>query len=107
MIINKNRVHISDYFIDVSEEFKGCDDWAAVLNFSLMYPDIRFKYICKPLFIINRHSENFSNDTIQMLSSHIAVLRYFKEKLSHNMQIVIDQLIRIKEFQIKRESEQL
>jgi len=102
MIINKKKVHISDYFLDVSEEFKGCDDWAAVLNLSLQYPNIQFKYIDKPLFILNRHSENFSNDAEQMYLCQIAILNYFKEKVNLKLQKTINQMIEIRTFKLKQ-----
>jgi len=107
MIINKSKVQISNYFIDVSDKLKGCDDWAAYINMLLTYQDIRFNYIRNPIFIINRHTANFSNDKKQMYLCQIAVLNYFKEKVNPRLQRIINQIIDIRTFELKRYTDNL
>jgi glycosyltransferase involved in cell wall biosynthesis len=107
MIVNKKKVQISNFFIDVSDNLRGCDDWAGFINMLLMYPDIRFSYISNPIYIINKHAANFSHDVEQMYLCQIAVLNYFKRKMNLKQQRVINQLIDIRTFELKRYTDKL
>ncbi|MDR0232176.1 MAG: glycosyltransferase family 2 protein [Dysgonamonadaceae bacterium] len=107
MIINKSKVQIPTYFIDVSDDLRGCDDWAAFVNMLLMYPDVRFNYIKTPIFVINKHAANFSNDLEQMLLCQIAVLNYFKGKIKPELQKIINRIIDVRTFEVKRYTDSL
>ncbi|MCD7972280.1 MAG: glycosyltransferase [Candidatus Azobacteroides sp.] len=102
MIINKKKIEVKDLFIDVSPEFRGCDDWFAILNITRSYPEIKFLYVNKPLFIINRHEENFSNDIKHMFDGQIAILKYFQPLVDSTMQKRIKKLIEIRNFELKK-----
>lgn len=107
IIINKKKVQISRFFIEVSDNLRGCDDWAAHINMVLKYPDIRFDYIKKPVFIINRHAGNFSNDIEQMYLCQIAVLEFFKKGVALKLQRIINQIIEVRTFELKRYTDNL
>jgi len=98
LILNKEKVKIDTFFIDVSDKYKGCDDWAAMLNMALKYSPINFLYIKTPLFIINRHEENFSNNEEQMVLCQIAGFKYFRKLVGKKNKKIIDRVIKINEF---------
>jgi glycosyltransferase involved in cell wall biosynthesis len=102
MILNKEKIQIEPFFFNVSEKYTGCDDWIAILNMLLKYPQIKFHYIKIPVFIINRHAINFSNDQKQMLLCQIEGLKYFRKLVVAKKQKMIDRLIKIREFQLTK-----
>jgi glycosyltransferase involved in cell wall biosynthesis len=107
MVLNKKKIQIETFFFNVSDKYAGCDDWFAVLNMILKYPKLKFRYIKTPLFIINRHDANFSNDSDQMLSGQIEGLKYFRNRAGQRKHGLIDRLIKIRRFQRIRTAKSL
>ncbi len=101
MITDKTK--IKKQFIDVSENYKGCDDFAANLDMALNYESICFKYIKTPIFIINRHDHNFSNNIAAMCQCDIETFNYFESKTKNKKQkTIIRNMIEIKQFLLDR-----
>jgi len=81
LIFNKKFVPSKELFIDASEKYKGCDDWAAYLNILVDFElNVKMKFINKLLFVYCMHAENFSNNKGTMINSSIAVLNYLNKK---------------------------
>lgn len=85
LILNSKFVAPNNLFIDTSEQYKGCDDWAAYLNLLIDLNDsVSQKYISTPLFVYCLHSTNYSNNKGEMINSSIAVLDYLQQKTQLN-----------------------
>jgi glycosyltransferase involved in cell wall biosynthesis len=102
LILNKKKVRITTFFIDVSDKYKGCDDWAAILNMVLKYSPINFLYIKTPVFIINRHDTNFSNNEKQMRLCQIAAFEYFRNLVDKKKQKILDKRIETDKYRFSR-----
>lgn len=82
LIFNSQFIPAENLFIDTSEEYKGCDDWAAYLNLCIDLKDkVTQKFIPEVLFVYCLHATNFSNNVSTMISSSIAVLNFLKNKV--------------------------
>lgn len=69
----------SDFFIDVSDKYKGTDDWAAYLGFLLKHKNIKYKYIREKLFVYCLHSENYSNNICENINASQCVISYLSD----------------------------
>jgi glycosyltransferase involved in cell wall biosynthesis len=104
LIIFKRGCIGDKIFLDVTDQYKGCDDWAAYLNIILENNKLKVKYISKKLFMYCIHDSNFSHNHEQMRLSSINVLKYFKERASINYPHyakVIERHIKIRELKYK------
>jgi glycosyltransferase involved in cell wall biosynthesis len=82
LVFNSKLVPPKGLFLDTSDKYKGCDDWAAYLNIMLSSSNsFVSEFIDESLFVYCLHSTNYSNDKQQMIMSSIAVLDYIS---SHN-----------------------
>jgi glycosyltransferase involved in cell wall biosynthesis len=79
IIFDSKFISKSNFFIETSSQYKGCDDWAAYLNFLLKKQSSKYKYINSKVFIYSLHSDNYSNNIDEMIYSSISVLDYLKE----------------------------
>jgi glycosyltransferase involved in cell wall biosynthesis len=75
LIFNSDLIPPDGLFLDTSEKYKGCDDWAAYLNIMLSTKEVlTYEFIDEKLFVYCLHSNNYSNDKEQMINSSKAVL---------------------------------
>jgi glycosyltransferase involved in cell wall biosynthesis len=79
LVFNSKLIKQNNLFIETSNEYKGCDDWAAYLNI-LINKKINYKYIKKKVFSYNIHVDNFSHQKFIMINSSISVVNYFLKK---------------------------
>nr|WP_315152900.1 glycosyltransferase family 2 protein [uncultured Flavobacterium sp.] len=79
VIFNSKFVAKSNFFIETSKQYKGCDDWAAYLNLLINNHDSTYKYINSKVFIYSLHSDNYSNKIDEMIYSSISVLDCLKK----------------------------
>lgn len=110
LIFNSKFIPSAGLFIDTSETYKGCDDWAAYLNIILSTKDkIQYKFINKILFVYCLHSTNYSNNKEEMIMSSVAVLDYLKEKkqLKDNYLSLIIKARKMQTFYLARDVEGL
>jgi glycosyltransferase involved in cell wall biosynthesis len=104
MIFNRRRLPRENFFPDVSDQYKGCDDWAAYLQLSLRCERLSCCYVAVPVFIICKHDANYSNDLMQMFLCDFAVLQYFKRLLPDGKRKrLVDKIIRMKHLRIDRD----
>ncbi|WP_426484146.1 glycosyltransferase family 2 protein [Flavobacterium sp. 2] len=105
IIFDSKFVSKSNFFIETSKQYKGCDDWAAYLN--LLYKgNCNYKYIKSKIFIYLMHSDNYSNKIDEMINSSISVLDYlsklealnFKSKRKINYSYLMQQFYLAKDF---------
>lgn len=99
----------SDFFIDVSEKYKGCDDWAAYLNILLNRKNIKFKYIKEKLFVYCLHSANYSNNISEMIDSSRSVLVRLKRLVANDLtsQKEIDFSLKMQDFYFSKDFKKL
>ncbi|WP_145858826.1 glycosyltransferase family 2 protein [Pedobacter suwonensis] len=100
VIFNSNHIPGDELFIDTSETYKGCDDWAAYLNLILKAKgSLKYKYINSPLFVYCLHGSNYSNNKEEMIRSSTAVLEF----LSHHPDVTIkEQRLIAKSFSMQK-----
>lgn len=87
MIFDKSFIDIKDFFIETSDKYKGCDDWAAYLNILFRNPNISYKYIEDVLFTYCYHDSNYSNNIKEMIFSSISVLDFFSKNIYNKSQL--------------------
>ncbi len=77
IIFNSNAVKTDGLFIETSEKYKGCDDWAAYLNILMKNNSIKYRYIEDVLFTYCYHDNNYSHNLKEMIFSSITVIDFF------------------------------
>jgi glycosyltransferase involved in cell wall biosynthesis len=84
LVFNSNFISKEHLFIDASEKYKGCDDWAAYLNMLIKFQiNDSYKFIDRPIFVYTLHSENYSHNKAEMINSSRAVLDFIS--ISHHL----------------------
>lgn len=104
IIFDSEHVQKSNFFIDTSEKYKGCDDWAAYLTL-LIRNNIKYKYLSNKVFVYCLHTENYSNRIDEMVKSSIAVLNYLKNRTLGNskMNKQIDFSFKMQDFYLAKD----
>jgi glycosyltransferase involved in cell wall biosynthesis len=109
VVFNARFVNKANFFIDSSDKYKGCDDWAAYLNLLLKESKLAYNFVAEKIFYYCLHSENYSNDKKQMILSSIAVLNYLKQNNDTNSEelLLINKSLRLQEFYFAKEIEKM
>lgn len=84
VVFNSDYIRKNDAFIDTSDKFKGCDDWAAYLDVIFRLDTVKVKFISDKIFVYRLHDTNYSNNTKEMILSSLSVLDYFRNKYPSN-----------------------
>lgn len=105
VIFDSNTLEKSNFFIDVSEKYKGCDDWAAYLNILLNKKNLKYKYIKEKLFVYCLHSANYSNNISEMIDSSRSVLLNLKRLIVNDLtfQKEIDFSLKMQDFYFSKD----
>lgn len=81
LIFNADFISSDNFFIDTSNKYKGCDDWAAYLNIlAESNTEIPQKFISRPLFVYCLHAQNYSYNREELIRSSEAVLDFLSKK---------------------------
>lgn len=106
LIFNSDLIPSKSLFIDTSENYKGCDDWAAYLNIIVDLKDnVSQKYLPQLLFVYCHHSTNYSKNLDSMILSGLAVLDYLNNKkgVDEEMKKGIKNSIQLHKFYYKKD----
>lgn len=104
VIFNRQRLLSDNLFPDISDEYKGCDDWAAYLQLSLERKSLKCCYVATPIFIICKHNSNYSSSLMHMFLCDFAVLEHFRKLLPEGKRKrLMDTIIKLKYFRIDRD----
>jgi glycosyltransferase involved in cell wall biosynthesis len=86
LIIRKK--YINKYTFKQIENYKGIDDWCALLNL-LSTDSLKYKFISKKIFFYGLHDNNYSNDLKMSLMGGITLVRKFQSEFPENKNITI------------------
>jgi teichuronic acid biosynthesis glycosyltransferase TuaG len=110
LIFNADFVSKENMFIDASQSYKGCDDWAAYLKIlAENKKKINYKFIDELIFVYAIHSENYSHNKAEMINSSKAVLNFIdaRHRLSNKMGGYLKRSRKLLDFEYAKEVKKL
>jgi glycosyltransferase involved in cell wall biosynthesis len=109
LVFNEQFVSKESLFIDTSDQYKGCDDWAAYLGIlKKSGGSIEYKFVKDLLFVYCLHGRNYSNNKEEMIRSSYAVLDHIDgEGLTANQTKYVNGARRMLRFEFAKEVRKL
>lgn len=99
VVFSKKISNIKDLYKGCSDEFKGADDWASYINIFIKYPNVKIDYIKKPVFYYNLHSDNYSNNWLELNMSAIKTAEFFRKSIDERHVRYINYRVEYLEFE--------